>query len=144
MTRTTLSLLLAIICGAVAAEEASQSKSPDRAVAATSLPTKQDASKTGALVLAESDQNLVWCKGEGGPSPDQQIISCTSLIESGSYRGRDLARTYFRRAMGYLRKQDLDSAIEDFDAGLALDPDTAAALYNRAVDTKPRAIQTAR
>jgi hypothetical protein len=73
------------------------------------------------LVLAE-DQNLAWCKGHGGSSPDQQITSCTSLIESGSYHGQDLARTYFSRAKGYLRKQDLDRAIEDFDAGLALDP----------------------
>ena len=84
-------------------------------------------------LLWADDQNLAWCKGQGGPSPDQQITSCTSLIESGSYNGQDLARTYFSRAMGYLRKQDLDRAIEDFDAGLALDPDNPAALYNRAI-----------
>src|SRR6478672_3736868 len=88
---------------------------------------------TSGLVLAASDQNLTRCKGEGGPPPDQQITSCTSLIESGSHHGQDLARTYFSRAMGYLRKQDLDGAIEDFDAGLALDPDNAAALFNRAI-----------
>jgi len=87
---------------------------------------------TSGLVLAASDQNLTRCKGEGGPPPDQQITSCTSLIESGSYRGQDLARTYFSRAMGYLRKQDLDRAIKDLDSGLAL-PNNAAALYNRAI-----------
>src|SRR6476619_6335042 len=108
ITRRALGLLLVLICGAIAAEEVSQSNSPDRLVAATFLPTKQDASTTGALVLAESDQNLTWCKGEGGPSPDQQITSCTALIESGSYRGHDLAPTSFSRAMGYLRKQDVD------------------------------------
>jgi tetratricopeptide (TPR) repeat protein len=85
------------------------------------------------LALAESDQNRAWCKGEGEPTADQQITSCTSLIESGSYRGQDLARTYFSRAAGYLRKRDLDRAIKDLDAGLALDPNNAAALYNRAV-----------
>src|SRR6476620_9876854 len=96
ITRTTLDLLLALICGAAAAEGVSQGKPPDRSV---------------ALFLAESNQNFTWCKGVGGPSPDQQITSCTALIESGSYRGQDLARTYFGRAMGYLRKQDLDRAI---------------------------------
>ena len=60
------------------------------------------AAMASGLVLAESGQDLAWCKGEGGSSPDQQITSCTSLIESGSYRGQDLARMYFNRAMGYL------------------------------------------
>ena len=91
------------------------------------------AAMASGLALAESDQNRAWCKGEGEPTADQQITSCTLLIESGSYRGQDLARTYFSRAAGYLRKQDLDSAIKDLDAGLALDPNNAAALYNRAV-----------
>src|SRR6476659_594209 len=95
ITRRALGLLLVLICGAVAAEEASQSKSPDRSVAATFLPTKQDASTTGALVLAESDQNLTWCKGEGGTSPDQQIASCTALIESGFYDGQNFAQQSF-------------------------------------------------
>ena len=82
---------------------------------------------------AESNQNLVWCQGDDKASAEQQINGCTALIQSGSYRGQDLARTYFSRAMGYLRKQDVDRAIGDFDAGLALDPGNATALYNRAI-----------
>ena len=82
---------------------------------------------------AQSDQNLVWCKGEDKASPQQQINGCTALIQSGTSHGQELARYYFGRAVGYLQEHELDSAIKDLDAGLALDPENAVAFYNRAV-----------
>jgi hypothetical protein len=99
---------------------------------------------TSRPVFAESDQNLAWCKGGDEVSPDQQIAGCTALIKSGSYQSHDLARAYFSRATGRLRKQDLEKAIGDLDAGLALDPNNAAALYNPLLLTKRRAISTER
>ena len=82
---------------------------------------------------AQSEQNLVWCKGEDKASPQQQINGCTALIQSGASRGQELARYYFARAGGYLQEQEVDSAMKDLDAGLALDPENAVAFYNRAV-----------
>jgi tetratricopeptide (TPR) repeat protein len=84
-----------------------------------------------SAVLAANDTSLSSCNS--GASPEQQIAACTVLIQSGSYHGQDLARAYFSRAVGYLRNQATDSAIEDLNAGLALDPSNTTALFNRAV-----------
>ncbi|MGH9548927.1 MAG: tetratricopeptide repeat protein, partial [Terriglobales bacterium] len=83
------------------------------------------------LVLAEGDQDLAACKGES--EPYRQIAGCTAVIQSGFYHGQDLASAYFGRAIAYARTKNIDHAIEDFDAGLAVDPTNAAALYNRAL-----------
>src|SRR6478735_4363116 len=80
---------------------------------------------------AESEQDVAWCKGQGNPTPEQQIGGCTALIEAGAGQGRERGLSYFRRAAAYLKRENFDSAIRDFGEGLALDPDNATAFYGR-------------
>ncbi|MGB0057819.1 MAG: tetratricopeptide repeat protein, partial [Methyloceanibacter sp.] len=82
---------------------------------------------------AESEQDVAWCKGQGNPTPEQQIGACTALIEAGAGQGRERGLSYFRRAAAYLKRENFDSAIRDFGEGLALDPDNATAFYGRGV-----------
>ncbi len=82
---------------------------------------------------AEDQQDIARCKGEADTTPEQQIAACTALIETAGREGRDLALAYFHRAAAYLKRQDFDSAIRDFDAGLAQDADNAAAWFGRGV-----------
>src|SRR5215470_2266635 len=86
-----------------------------------------------ASALAETDQNVAWCKRQGNPTPEQQIAGCTALIEGGKVHGRERALSYFRRGAAYLMRQAFDRAIRDFSDGLALDPANATAFYGRAL-----------
>ena len=58
------------------------------------------------LAWAESAQDLAWCKGDGSPTPEQQIGGCTAVIDAKSGEAPARALSYFRRAGAYLQQQD--------------------------------------
>jgi tetratricopeptide (TPR) repeat protein len=82
---------------------------------------------------AESDQDVVSCKGQGNPTLEQQISDCSAVIQGDAVQGRERALSYFRRAAAYLKQEDFDNAIHDFGEGLTLDPGNATALYGRGI-----------
>ena len=86
-----------------------------------------------APARAESDQDVVSCKGQENPTVEQQISGCSAVIDGGTIQGRELALSYFRRAAAYLKQEDFDNAIHDFGEGLALAPGNATAFYGRGI-----------
>jgi tetratricopeptide (TPR) repeat protein len=63
---------------------------------------------------------------------DGQIAGCTRAINSGKYRGRNLAWAYTNRGSVYDYKKDFDRAIADLTEAIRLDPDAVVAYQDRA------------
>jgi lipoprotein NlpI len=80
---------------------------------------------SGRTTQAASDTEICEASGEG------QIATCTRLIESGGYRGTDLARAYFNRGVALQAKGETDRAIADYDEAIRLNPKSAGAYNNR-------------
>lgn len=64
-------------------------------------------------------------------APNQVVNACTRLMQSGRYFGTDLAAVMQKRADGYRRRGDFESAISDETAAIGLDPDDAQAFNRR-------------
>jgi tetratricopeptide (TPR) repeat protein len=63
---------------------------------------------------------------------ERRIAGCTTLIERGDQGGDARSRAYAMRGLAFSIKGQYDTAIRDFDAAIALKPDFAIALNNRA------------
>jgi tetratricopeptide (TPR) repeat protein len=85
-------------------------------------------------VQAQTAQQLDWCYGKDGATPDLTIGGCTAAIQSGKYDGKDLAAFFVRRGAAYSNKGEFDRAIQDYDQAIKLNPNRAAAFYNRGID----------
>lgn len=66
------------------------------------------------------------------PESPNRIEACTALIETPGVNGDVQARAYAMRALAHSLHLDYDRAIEDYDRAIALRPDFAVALNNRA------------
>jgi tetratricopeptide (TPR) repeat protein len=71
------------------------------------------------------------CTGFPDVDWDQQLRSCSTLIESGQETREKRAVAYLRRGVVYGSKGDHDRAIADFSEAIRLDPQNAAAYRNR-------------
>ncbi len=71
------------------------------------------------------------CRGDADDL-DAQIKGCTQAIQSGKYRGKNLAWAYINRGSVYDYQRDFGRAIADLDEAIRLDPDAVAAYQNRA------------
>jgi tetratricopeptide (TPR) repeat protein len=69
------------------------------------------------------------CTGQPGVAWEQQIKSCTALIEKS--QGIDRALAHKNRGNAYLAQQDHDRALADYNEAVRLDPNFAAAYNNR-------------
>jgi tetratricopeptide (TPR) repeat protein len=63
--------------------------------------------------------------------PDLSISGCTAMIKSGHETQQKLAIDFFNRGAAYMAKEKYDSAIEDFDQAVRLNPNYAAAFVGR-------------
>jgi tetratricopeptide (TPR) repeat protein len=70
------------------------------------------------------------CTGLPGVAWDQQIKSCTALIQAGQGNVRDRAMAYDRRGNAYSAVGENDRAIADYNEAIRLDPNYAAPYYN--------------
>ena len=70
------------------------------------------------------------CRARSG-TPAALVGDCTAAIESGRFQGRDLARLYNGRAVGYHLAGVLDRAVADYDAAIRQDNNFADAYANR-------------
>ncbi|MGA2045221.1 MAG: tetratricopeptide repeat protein [Roseiarcus sp.] len=93
-------------------------------------------SRLAALVLiagpalvapAAADDSKICVNGFGAP----KIAACTRAIQSGRWRGRDLAWAYVDRGNGYQNVGDHDQAIADYDTALRLEPKEGNAYIGR-------------
>jgi len=63
--------------------------------------------------------------------PDQVILGCTAIIQSGNEATDPIAAAHYNRGFAYQLKRDFDRAIADFDQVIALNPNIAMAFNNR-------------
>ncbi len=108
-------------------------KGPSRAAAAT-VPPRRPAPGDGGAATKQAR----GCETGGTASPDQQIASCSALIQSGAGSNRDLATWFNNRGIAYKAKGDLDRAIADYDQAIRVDPSYAPALNSRGIAYKAR------
>ena len=90
----------------------------------------------GALAEAQnagSVRNLELCNGVGSVSLDLQIGGCTALIESGTMTPEGLAIAYNIRGNAHSKNNQYDSAIQDYDDSIRINPNYAKAFNNRGV-----------
>src|SRR5208283_824047 len=83
---------------------------------------------TMAALGQTRDQN--WDKCKAG-DPDTGIAGCTALIQANQETTRDLASVYYNRGLAYRDKKDYDSALQDLDKALQLNPNFPGALNSR-------------
>ena len=83
----------------------------------------------GSLIgaAAAADDASTCANGAG----DEQIVACTRSINSGQWRGHDLAWAYVDRGKAYNEKGDNVHAVADYDTAIRLDPKDAIAYNNR-------------
>jgi tetratricopeptide (TPR) repeat protein len=62
---------------------------------------------------------------------DLAVVACTKEINSGIWKGLNLAVKYFNRGNAYRQKGDNDRAIADYTQAIAIDPKMANSYYNR-------------
>ena len=75
-----------------------------------------------------SHAEFTRCAGLYG---DAAIAACTRAINSGAFRGDQLAKIYLNRGIEYGGKGNHDRAIEDFSEAIRLWPNYASAYYRR-------------
>ena len=87
----------------------------------------------GLLASAASADELHTCIYD---SSDIALQACTRAINSGEYKGVDLANAYINRGAEWLRKEDYDRAIADSTEALKLFPESTLAHNNRGLAWK--------
>jgi tetratricopeptide (TPR) repeat protein len=71
--------------------------------------------------------------GTASTSHADRLAACDAEIQSNKYGGKDLAILYQDRGAYRIEIREYNEAIADFDAALAIDPEFADALINRAI-----------
>jgi len=86
--------------------------------------------------VANAQLSPQWeaCTGNPGIDWDQQINSCTVLIQSGNKSKENLAVAYYNRGLAYENKEDYARAIADYSDAIRLDPNDAEAFFYRSLD----------
>ena len=86
---------------------------------------------SGAPAPAQPVSPGSTCTGQAGVDWDQQIESCTAIIESPQESPRNRAVAYKNRGNAWNAKGDDDRAIADYSEAIGLDPKYAIAYNNR-------------
>lgn len=81
---------------------------------------------------AQTPQQLNWCNGKDGATPDLRIGGCTAVIQSGKLTAKNLATAFVNRGTAYRLKDDKERALADYSEAIRLDPKNVDAFSNRA------------
>jgi len=87
-----------------------------------------------APAVAQDDSRLCHTSEDA----EEIIATCTRSIQSGRWRGKELAWAYTNRAYGFELRKDYESAIGDASEAIRLDPADFNAYNNRANAYKAR------
>jgi tetratricopeptide (TPR) repeat protein len=85
----------------------------------------------GAGANAQLSQHWQGCFPEQDRGPDDAIAACTQIIRGGNETPGNLSVAYSNRGHNFLRKDDLESALQDFNEAIRIDPKNAQAWTNR-------------
>lgn len=91
----------------------------------------------------QTPQEIAWCEGKDSATADQRIQGCTVVIKSGKFTGKNLALAYRLRGYAelYLKDQDMEAALRDYDAAIKLNPTDSHSYYGRADIYKVKAFR---
>src|SRR4029077_15094352 len=81
--------------------------------------------------VAQTSEQISWCNGVDGTTPDQRISGCTAMIASRKYTGEKLAVIFNSRGNAYLVKKEYDRAIEDYNQSILHDISDGDTFFNR-------------
>lgn len=87
------------------------------------------------IVVAKAQLSPHWrlCTGNPDIAWDQQIKSCTALIESKSEAAENVAVAYFNRALAHENRDDYARAIADYTESIQLNPKDADSFFLRSL-----------
>jgi tetratricopeptide (TPR) repeat protein len=80
---------------------------------------------------ANTDPDIAAC--DNLKDLDARVAGCTRLLARKNLPAKSQAILYLQRAQGYVRLQQFDRALQDYDASLKRDPNLAIALGERAI-----------
>ncbi len=81
--------------------------------------------------LAQTQEQLDWCNGLKGATPDQIIGGCTAVIQSGNQDTRNRSLVFNKRGSAHNNKGERKEALADFDQAIRLYPSDGGYFYNR-------------
>ena len=79
---------------------------------------------------AQTEQQRKWCYDVNATDP-QTIEGCSALVQSGQFRGRDLAIVLYNRGLSYENTQQYNLAMADLSQAVGLDSHYAEAFDER-------------
>lgn len=87
------------------------------------------------IVCANAQLSPLWrmCTGNPDIAWDQQIKSCTALIESKSEVPENVAIAFFNRALSHENMDDYVRAIADYTESIRLNPKDADSFFFRSL-----------
>ena len=86
----------------------------------------------GSAAAAENPPYVDQCTEQGKPfSNEIRIDACSAMINSGQYKGKDLAWAFINRGNVYTISGEYDIALGDLTQAIALDPTNALAYIGR-------------
>jgi tetratricopeptide (TPR) repeat protein len=83
---------------------------------------------TAGAAFAQNDDRTTCERSSGAAA----IEACSRAIASGGFTGLELAKLYTNRGVELKQRGDLDGALKDYDAAIALNPADFFAFNNRA------------
>lgn len=84
---------------------------------------------TLAAAPAARAQSALDCFGDDN---ERRITGCTEIIESPGIGAEELSTAFAMRALAFSLKGQYDTALNDYDRAIAINPEFAVALNNRA------------
>ena len=91
---------------------------------------------TTMTAIAQLSSHWQACTGNPGIDWDQQIKSCSALIQSPTEPKENIAIAFYNRALAFENKDDYTHAIADYTDALRINPNDADALLYRGLDKK--------
>src|SRR5215475_15387002 len=84
-----------------------------------------------AAVVAQQSDDRSRCFAREGVSPEQKLVSCTAVIESGGQTPQGLVAAFNSRGNAHLSNRNYDHAIDDYNEAIRIDPKYAIGFHNR-------------
>src|SRR5262245_33639899 len=82
------------------------------------------------VIPAAAQDHAAVCKDESA-SADAAIAACSKIISVSKAKTNDLASIYYNRAIAFRQKNEIDSALADYNEAIKINPKHARAFNNR-------------